>query len=870
MPNLDLPTLSFLALVSGVLFALALQLTTRSDRDNVAVRSWAWGAVQCALAFLLIKLRAFLPLWVPITGGGTLTVTGLAWIYCGLRQFLDMPRGARWDLILCAPVVLVSLYFTYVDPNLPAHLAVISILSAAIQFFCAGLLLTSPQARRDADRQVLFLIGLVFLATGFGCGAQCVLQAVAGPGQNSMSPELGMRAFFIAITLLFFTLAIGLSSMVVSRTHCKLRASEERFRGLVEQADDGIFLSDPAGNYLLVNSAGAHLLGYEPEELIGLNRSTIAVDQEQHRLPIDLSRFSGGQVSRSEWRMKRKDGSEFPAEVVSRQLTDGRIQTILRDVSARHALEAEREQARHAAEAANLAKSEFLANMSHEIRTPMNAIIGLTRLLRRDAPTSAQAEKLDRIASAGRHLLSVINDILDISKIEAGKLELEETDFHLEALFEQVASLLTEQARTKGIALEIDTNGAPRLLRADQTRLRQALLNYAGNAVKFTERGSVTLRAAIVHEGDHDLLMRFEVRDTGIGIPSAKLGNLFKSFGQADASTARQYGGTGLGLAITKRLACLMGGTAGVESKVGKGSCFWFTARVHRAQGVVADPDACDASQVEESLRRRHGQARLLLVEDNAVNCEVALDLLRQVGMNADVATNGLEAVAMAREGTYDVIFMDMQMPGMDGLQATRSIREIPACRSTPILAMTANAFEADRQACLAAGMNGFVVKPVHPPELYALMLEWLDTLPARGRVATPVATSWTEGEGPALSRTLAHVPGLNVDHALLRLGGKTELYDRLLASFIHCHGEDGARLSEGLARRDVASLLRIVHGLKSSAGYIGATTVSESTAALESALMAGAVTDATDDLCRALIDDVSLLLAGIRAEANA
>jgi two-component system sensor histidine kinase/response regulator len=380
-------------------------------------------------------------------------------------------------------------------------------------------------------------------------------------------------------------------------------------------------------------------------------------------------------------------------------------------------------EAKDAAEAASVAKSAFLANMSHEIRTPMNGILGMAHLLRRSGVNAEQAERLDKIDAAAEHLLNVINDILDISKIEAGKFELEDVLVLPDRLMNNVGSILAERARAKGLRLLIEVASLPVGLHGDPTRLQQALLNYATNAIKFTEAGSVTLRSQIVAEDAATALLRFEVQDTGIGIPADTIDRLFTAFEQADNSTTRKYGGTGLGLAITRRLAGLMGGEAGVTSAPGVGSTFWFTARLKKredSRGLEAQVATADA---EELLRRHHGGARILVVDDEPVNREVATMLLEDAGLTVDTANDGEQAVAMARNAPYAAILMDMQMPRLDGLEATRLIRRLDGYAETPIIAITANAFAEDKARCFAAGMNDFLVKPFDPDAIFSTLL---------------------------------------------------------------------------------------------------------------------------------------------------
>ena len=386
-------------------------------------------------------------------------------------------------------------------------------------------------------------------------------------------------------------------------------------------------------------------------------------------------------------------------------------------------------QARDTAEAGNLAKSAFLANMSHEIRTPMNAILGMANILRRDGVTPTQADRLDKIDAAAKHLLGIINNILDLSKIEAGKFVMEEEPVDVLGLMKNVCSIMAERAQTKGLDLQIAPVSFPHELQGDTTRLQQALLNYVTNAIKFSEQGTVTLRALTQEETNERLLVRFEVQDAGIGILPETLPRLFSAFEQADNSTTRKYGGTGLGLAITRRLAELMGGDAGVKSLSGIGSTFWFTALLKKGktQREATPPSEISGINAERILRQRHHGHHVLVVDDDPMNLEVAKLLLSCSGFTIDTAENGGQAVCMVEEKSYVFILMDMQMPILDGLEATRQIRQLPGYRETPILAMTANAFADDKARCLEAGMNDFITKPFDPEFLFSILLKWLD-----------------------------------------------------------------------------------------------------------------------------------------------
>ncbi len=520
-----------------------------------------------------------------------------------------------------------------------------------------------------------------------------------------------------------------------------------RFSKVLERSLNEIYIFDSETiRFVDANRVARANLGYSMEEMYSLTPVDLKPEYtfKSFEKLLEPLRTGVQQEIAMTTIHRRKDGSEYPVEVYL-QMTDDELPVfvaIVRDITERRRLTEELSEhrdhleslvkkrtqqlseAQAKAEIANQAKSVFLANMSHEIRTPMNAIIGLTHLMQKAKPTTEQVDRLSKIDSSAEHLLSIINDILDLSKIEAGKLTLERVDFNLDAIFDNVRSLLLGQTSAKGLSIEVAQNDVTSWLKGDPTRLRQILINYAGNAIKFTEDGTISLRAKILEDGENEILVRFEVQDTGMGIEPDKLAGLFKAFEQADASTTRTHGGTGLGLAINRHLAELMGGEVGAESEPGDGSTFWFTARLGRGQGETLTTTAEDAVDAETHLRSEFAGTRILLAEDNAINREVALALLGGVGLTVDTAEDGAEAVAMVGEGDYALVLMDVQMPVMGGLEATRVIRTENA--DLPVLAMTANVFAEDRRACEEAGMNDFVAKPVNPKDLFELLVKWL------------------------------------------------------------------------------------------------------------------------------------------------
>ncbi len=633
-----------------------------------------------------------------------------------------------------------------------------------------------------------------------------------------------------------------------------LRLSNQLQRQILSTAATAVYTVDVHRHITGINTEFTLITGFTEGDAIGVACNLLAGEPCAHACGLfDPQRADP--IHRKQLRLRSKDGRTLTiiknAELIhdeSGRVTGG-IESFV-DVT-------ELSQAREQAEAANRAKSTFLASMSHELRTPLNGVIGMTELLLGTNLDEKQRRHASLAKSSGKTLLALINDILDFSKIEAGKLELETIDFDLPPVVETVINNLSPVATEKGLRL-ISTIGArvPSAVCGDAARLQQVLLNLTNNAIKFTQQGQVAIRATLDGESEHDVVLRFTVSDTGIGISPDQRDRLFRSFSQVDASTTRKYGGTGLGLAICKQLAELMGGEIGMESTPGAGSTFWFTIRCGKSRGTTprttpvleAGAIAAVADAGTEIL-----EARILLAEDDEISQEVAVELLKRAGHYCQPVSTGRQAVEEALKGKYDLILMDCQMPEMDGFEATRVIRKhesesgLPGVRRgrIPIIALTANAIKGDRELCLEAGMDDYLSKPLEPDRL----IEVLDRhLPKRRTLVAAVSQKPADQAPPETKAGAANeedqppafAPPFDVEGLLKRWGMDRAFVTSLIGMFQKSAPADFEQLERDVAAGAVEEATRRAHSLKGAASYVAASRVRELAARLETMGRAG------------------------------
>ena len=647
------------------------------------------------------------------------------------------------------------------------------------------------------------------------------------------------------------------------------QAAEARFRVIFEQAPLGVVLLDPRTRRITeANPRFAEIVGRGVGELVGADPMALThpddVAESLRQLGrLDARRIDGYRLNK---RYLRPDGTPVwvslafaPVQVASEDAP--RYLGIVEDISARIEMEERLRQASAAAAAANAAKSEFLAHMSHEIRTPMNAVLGLAQVLEREPLAPAQRDMVGRIRGAGQSLLAILNDVLDLSKIEAGQLRIEPRPFDLRALLANLDSLMGQAARAKGLALRIEPPALPPgQLRGDGLRIEQILINLVSNAIKFTERGEVSVRVRTDEVEEAQLRVHAEVRDTGIGIAPEAQARLFAPFTQADAGIARRFGGTGLGLSICKRLVELMGGAIGVRSQPGLGSTFWFELPLERGAGSEPASAAIPAPAAASASGSRLAGMHVLVVDDSAMNRDLVQRALALEGAEATLAADGQQAIELlrGRPRAFDAVLMDVQMPVLDGLSATRRIRDELGLAALPVIAFTAGVGADQQAAARAAGADDVLPKPMDLEQMTLLLLRWVE--PTGLREATPASgadavraiaaaampvfapeTALPVQAAAAASATAGDefpvLPGIERERAMQRLGKDRDMFLGLLGLFIEDNAGVVAATRADLACDEREAAARRMHTLRSNAGFICALAIMEAAGGLEKAI---------------------------------
>jgi PAS domain S-box-containing protein len=654
----------------------------------------------------------------------------------------------------------------------------------------------------------------------------------------------GSIAFLVMLSVSTVVLMFNISKRKTVEE--ELRRAEEKYRSIFENAVEGIFRTSPTRQFIDANDSLSRILGFESKEELISNIHDIAnqcfVNSDDF-FNIEGKVEKEGQISGIEQRLVRKNGQKFWGSLSLRAVrgtSETRLfyEGTIIDISERKDKE-KAERQKEIAELSAIAKDEFLANMSHEIRTPMNAILGLCHLMNTTQLSPKQLDYQKKIYRSANSLLRLIDDILDFSKIESGRLVIESVPFNFDEIFENLSVTATTGIGDSPIEFLYDiSKDIPRELEGDPYRISQILTNLVSNAVKFTEKGRVVVRVSVKKISDAEFWLRFEVEDTGIGISPDKLTTLFDPFIQADSSTTRKYGGTGLGLSICEKLCTLMGGSIGVESDPGVGSLFHFELPLlHSKTGLISTDKPSFIAPAGQQPRIKHLQGKVLLVEDNEINQQVAKELLEQMGLVVDTVDDGEKAVGYVEQHSPDIVLMDIQMPVMDGYEATRRIRKLPGMSDLPIFAMTANALVGDADKSVQAGMDGHISKPVKPEELSRILIEHIQQSTQNQELATikeEEKTSWIPPKD--------NPPGIDLHRGIIQVGGNPDLYFKLLRKIVSNHANCISDMIKMVKATKLEDARRVAHTMNGIAGTIGAYELQHFAAELEVCLASGEI----------------------------